>query len=296
MNYSVIRLVKINWVSLLFLSPALLFFTLFSWYPILRGFIISFQQYAIRTDIPPVFVGWDNFRLVLNDPLFWVAWKNVFYFVFLGLVLGYFIPILLAIAMNEMRHFRGYFRIAFYLPAILPMVVVAIMFRWFYDPGFGLVNLVLNYLHLPTSQWLLSEKTAMLSLVIMATWQGAGATTIIYLAGLQGIPEELYEAAEIDGASIRQRMFHITIPQIRPVMLIMLLLQIIGTFQVFGEPLIMTKGGPNNATLTIMLLIYRYAFTYVQFGAAAAISLCLFIVLIILTIIYFRVTKRFQID
>ncbi|MDI6783253.1 MAG: sugar ABC transporter permease, partial [bacterium] len=164
------------------------------------------------------------------------------------------------------------------------------------DPGTGLANLILNYLHLPTSQWLLSEKTAMFSLVIMATWQGAGATAIIYLAGLQGISEELYEAAEIDGASIRQRMLHITIPQIRPVMLIMLLLQIIGTFQVFGEPLIMTKGGPNNATLTIMLLIYRYAFTYVQFGAAAAISLCLFMVLLILTVIYFRLTKRFQIE
>jgi multiple sugar transport system permease protein len=295
MHNSALRLIKNKGTSIAFLIPALLFFTLFSWYPILRGFLISFQQYAIRADIPPQFVGWDNFRLVLNDPLFWIAWKNVFYFVFLGLVLGYFVPIILAITMNEMRHFRGYFRIAFYLPAILPMVVVAIMWRWFYDPGTGLVNLLLSYLHIPTSQWLLSEKTAMLSLVIMATWQGAGATTIIYLAGLQGIPEELYEAAEIDGASIKQRMFHITIPQIRAVMLIMLLLQIIGTFQVFGEPLIMTKGGPNNATLTIMLLIYRYAFTYVQFGAAAAISLCLFIVLLMLTILYFRLTKRFQV-
>ncbi|MFB3896129.1 MAG: carbohydrate ABC transporter permease [bacterium] len=296
MNNPVLRVIRKKGTSIAFLIPALLFFTLFSWYPILRGFIISFQQYAIRTDIPPQFVGWDNFRLVLNDPLFWIAWRNVIYFVVLGLILGYFVPIILAIAMNEMRHLRGYFRIAFYLPSILPMVVVAIMWRWFYDPGNGLVNLALNFLHLPTSQWLLSEKTAMLSLVIMATWQGAGATTIIYLAGLQGIPEELYEAAEIDGASIKQRMIHITIPQIRAVMLIMLLLQIIGTFQVFGEPLIMTKGGPNNATLTIMLLIYRYAFTYVQFGAAAAISLCLFIVLLGLTILYFRLTKRFQVE
>jgi multiple sugar transport system permease protein len=293
---SVLKLIKKNWVSILFLLPALLFFTFFSWFPILRGFVISFQQFAIRTDIPPQFVGWENFRLVFSDPLFWVAWKNVFYFVFLGLFIGYFIPILLAIGINEMRHFRGYFRIAYYLPAILPMVVVAIMWRWFYDPGMGLANLMLNFFHLPTSPWLLSEKTAMVSLVIMATWQGAGATAIIYLAGLQGISEELYEAAEIDGASIRQRMLHITIPQIRPVMLIMLLLQIIGTFQVFGEPLIMTKGGPNNSTLTIMLLIYRYAFTYVQFGAAAAISLCLFIVLLILTIVYFRLTKRFQVE
>lgn len=290
------RLIKKNSVSILFLLPALLFFTLFSWYPIIRGFVISFQQFAVRSDIPPQFVGWENFRLVFSDPLFWVAWKNVLYFVFLGLVLGYLVPILLAIAMNELRHFRGYFRIAYYLPAILPMVVVAIMWRWLYDPGTGLANLILNFLHLPTSQWLLSDKTAMLSLVIMATWQGAGATAIIYLAGLQGISEELYEAAEIDGASIRQRMWFITLPQIRPVMLIMLLLQIIGTFQVFGEPLIMTKGGPNNATLTIMLLIYRYAFTYVQFGAAAAISLCLFIVLLILTIVYFRLTRRFQIE
>ncbi|MCX7919788.1 MAG: sugar ABC transporter permease [bacterium] len=285
-----------KWISFLFLLPALLFFSWFSWYPIIRGFIISFQHFAVRTDIPPQFVGWANFRLVFNDPLFWTAWKNVIYFVFLGLLLGYFIPVFLAIAINELRRFRGYFRTAFYLPAILPMVVVAIMWRWFYEPEIGLANYLLSYIHLPPCQWLLSEKTAMVSLVIMATWQGAGATAIIYLAGLQGIPEELYESAEIDGASIRQRLFHITIPQLRPVMLMMLLLQIIGTFQVFGEPLIMTKGGPNNATLTIMLLIYRYAFTYVQFGAAAAISLCLFTVLLILTIIYFRLTKRFQIE
>jgi multiple sugar transport system permease protein len=134
-------------------------------------------------------------------------------------------------------------------------------------------------------------------LVIMATWAGAGATAIIYLAGLQGIPEELYEAAEIDGASIFQRILHITIPQISNVMLIILLLQLIGTFQVFTEPLIMTAGGgPNNATLTILLLIYRTAFIYVDFGTAAAMSLVLFIALIALTLVYFKVTKRFEME
>ena len=265
---------KSQWTAYSFLLPALLLFALFSWYPILRGFLISFQHFPIRADLAPTYVGLDNFREIWSNPLFWKAWKNVLIFVVLALGIGYVVPIVLSIAMNEMRHGRGFFRVAYYLPAILPAVVTAIMWRFFYHPDAGLANQFLSLLHIPRLEWLQSESTALVSLVIMATWAGAGSAAIIYLAGLQGIPEELYEAAEIDGASIFQRVRYITIPQISHVMIIMLLLQLIGTFQVFTEPLIMTAGGgPNNATLTVLLLIYRTAFVYVKFGTAAAMSL-----------------------
>ena len=286
-----------QFLGYLFLFPALLFFALFSWYPILRGFLISFQKFPIRADMPPSFVGFENFHDIWTNPLFWLAWKNVLLFVILALVIGYFTPIILAITMNETRHARSFFRISYYLPAILPIVVTAIMWRWFYNPDVGLANQVLGLFHIPKLQLLQSERTALASLVVMATWTGAGSTALIYLAGLQGLPEELYEAAEIDGASIFQRIRFITIPQMSSVMLIILLLQLIGTFQVFTEPLIMTAGGgPNNATLTILLLIYRTAFIYVDFGTAAAMSLVLFIALLVLTLIYFKVTKRFEME
>ena len=288
------RRIQERLVAVGFVLPAFILFCVFSWWPIIRGFIISFQKYH-PTKIP-TWCGLDNFKVLFDDPLFFTAWWNVIYFVFLALLIGYFVPIVLAITINEMRHLRSYFRIGYYLPAILPLVVVAIMWKWFYRPQEGLFNYFLNIIHLPVQGWLNDPHLAMFSIVLMATWKGAGATTIIYLASLQSIPEDLYEAAEIDGASLLRRIWHITLPQISPVMLIILILQIIGTFQVFAEPFIMTDGGPNNATLTVMLLIYRYAFKYYDMGVAAAMGLTLFIVLLVFTIIYFRITKKLGLD
>lgn len=284
----------------MFLLPSLLVFSLFSWYPIIRGFKLSFYQIDFVRIDQSKFVGWANFQSVIQDPLFITAWINVFYFVFLGILIGYLIPIILAIAINEMRIMRGFFRLAYYLPAILPVVAVIIMWKWFYDPGPGLGNVILNFLHVPKPaggglyQWYNNPQFAMLCLVIMATWKGAGSTCIIYLASLQGIPEELYEASEIDGAGIWRRIWHITLPQIRFVMVIILLLQLIGTFKVFEEPYIMTEGGPANATLTVMLLIYRYAFSYYDLGKSAALSVILFLVLVLLTIIFFLINRQIK--
>lgn len=285
------RAARRNVAAYLFLLPALLLFATFAWYPIARGFVIAFQHLDLRT--PPRWVGLDNFRLVLADPLFGIAWRNTLQFAALGLLLGYLLPVALAIAVNEMRHGRAYFRLAFYLPVILPPMVTVLLWRWFYDPGPGLANTVLRAVGLPSQPWLQSPRTAMLSLVILSTWANAGGTMLIYLAALQGVPAHLYEAAEIDGAGLWRRLFHITLPQLRMVMLIMLVLQIIGTMQVFTEPFVMTDGGPVNATVTVLLLLYRYAFRYGNFGAASAIGLMLFVVLVAFSMLYLWLTRRY---
>jgi multiple sugar transport system permease protein len=271
------RRIRDNLVAYLFLALGIAAFALFSWYPIVRGFELSFQQ----TDFaePARWVGLDNFRRLFDDPLFLTAWKNTGYFSLLALVFGFAAPFVTAVVLNEFRHGRAYLRMTVYLPVMLPPIVTMLLWRWFYDPGPGLFNNVLKIAHLPAQQWLESEHLSMISLVLVSTWANMGTTTLIYLAALGGIPGELYEAAELDGASIRDRLRHVTIPQMRFILMITLLLQVIGTMQVFIEPFVLTGGGPDDATVTVLLLLYRYAFVYNDFGLASAMSVVLFVVL-----------------
>jgi multiple sugar transport system permease protein len=272
-----------------FLAAGLLCFGLFSWYPLVRGVLLSFQQVNFVTD--PQWVGLDNFRVLFADPLFVTAWKNTLLFTGIALVFGYALPFVIAILLNELRHFQAFFRIAVYLPVMLPPIVVVLLWQFFYDPGNGLFNAILSGLHLPESQWTQSPRTAMLSLVLVSTWANLGGATLIYLAGLGNISGELYEAAELDGASVWQRIRHVTIPQLRFVLLVLLLLQVIATMQVFLEPYQLT-GTSNPDTITVMVLIYRYAFTVNDdFGLAAAMSVLLFLVLGLFSALYLRLTR-----
>lgn len=272
-----------------FLCAALIVFALFSWYPIARNVLLGFQEVNFATGNS--WVGLENFRRLFDDPLFATAWQNSALFTLYALVLGYAVPFAAALVINEFRHARAYFRILVYLPVMLPPVVVALMWNWFYDPGPGLINELLRTVHLPTSAWVDSADTSLVSLVIVATWANMGTTTLIYLAALQTIPGELYEAAELDGANLWQRIRHVTIPQTRFVLLILLLLQVVATMQVFTEPFVMTGGGPEDSTVTVMLLIYRYAFVYNDFGTASALSLLLLAVLALFSAAYLRLTR-----
>jgi multiple sugar transport system permease protein len=273
-----------------FLSAALVCFALFSWYPIVRGLLLSFQQ--VNFVGAPIWVGLDNFRRLFADPLFAVAWRNTLEFTGLALVFGFAVPFVTAVVLNELRHARGYFRLVVYLPVMLPPVVTALLWKWFYDPGPGLFNGVLHAVGLPGLRWLDSTHTAMLSLVLVATWANMGSATLIYLAALQTIPGELYEAAELDGAGILARLRHVTIPHTRFVLVVLLLLQVVATIQVFTEPYVMTGGGPEDSTVTVLLLLYRYAFIYNDFGTAGAMSILLFVVLGAFSAVYLRLTRR----
>ena len=283
------RSVADNLTAYGFLCAALVCFALFSWYPIVRGVLLSFQQVNFVT--PAEWVGWQNFKTLFEDPLFGVAWRNTLLFTGLALIVGFAIPFAVAIVLNELRHAKAYFRLVVYIPVMLPPVVVAILWKWFYDPGPGLFNSILRTVGLPPLAWLNSSDTSMLSLVLVATWAAMGSATLIYLAALQTIPGELYEAAELDGANLWQRLRYVTIPQTRFVLLIMMLLQIVATMQVFIEPYQLT-GTTDPHTITILVLVYRYAFTVNNdIGLAASASVLLFAVLGAFAALYLRLTR-----
>ncbi|MFE7584645.1 carbohydrate ABC transporter permease [Streptomyces gardneri] len=260
-----------------FLIGAVLCFAVFSWYPMVREFLLAFQKTESgRT----VWVGLDNFTTVFNDPAFWQAWGNTLWFTALALVLGFAVPFVLAITINEFRHGKGYLRLLVYLPVMLPPVAAVLLFQYLYDPGYGLLNELLSFLHLPEQQWLQDADIAMFALVVASTWMNMGGATLIYLAALQSIPGELYEAAELDGAGLFRKIWHVTIPQTRLILSLMFLMQIIATMQVFVEPFLLTGGaGPEGSTTTVVYLIYQYAFNFNNYGAAAALGLLLLVLL-----------------
>jgi multiple sugar transport system permease protein len=288
---SVIHFARRHAAGLLFLLPALILFAFFVWYPIVYGFVLSLQDNSLFGGSGS-WVGWRNFQRVVSDPTFVTAWGNTLKYALYGLLFGYAIPVLLALAINEVRYGKAYFRLAFYLPVIIPPIVTVFLWGYMYTPDGGLLNGLLSLVHIGKQTWLQSPNTALPSLVVVTTWANAGGTMLIYLAALQGIPADLYEAAELDGASIVRRIWHVALPQIRSVMLIMLILQIIATMQIFIEPFALTNGGPVNATTTIVLLIYNYAFLNVDLGAASALGVILFLVLVAFSLGYFGVTRR----
>ncbi|MER8184168.1 sugar ABC transporter permease [Kitasatospora sp. NPDC094015] len=272
-----------------FLLGALLCFGYFAWYPMVREVIMSFQRTKRgRT----TWVGLDNLDHILQDPAFWQAWRNTLLFTVLALVLGFAVPFVVAVLLNELRHAKAYLRILVYLPVMMPPVASVLLFKYFYDPGHGLFNSILAHLHLPTSAWLNSAGTAMISVVIAATWMNMGGATLIYLAALQGIPGELYEAAELDGAGLLRRIWHVTIPQTRLILSMLLLLQVVATMQVFVEPYLLTGGnGPQGSTTTVVYLIYQYAFNFNNYGSASALGLVMLVVLAGFSALYARLSR-----
>ena len=268
-----------------FLIGAVLCFAFFSWYPMAREIIMSFQKTHLGVT---TWAGWQNYSRIFHDPTFWTAWRNTLEFTGLALVFGYAVPFFTAILLNELRHAKGYLRVLVYLPVMLPPASALLLFAYFYDPTYGLFNRILQLLHLPTSQWVQSPGTsmptiAMISVVIAATWMNMGAATLIYLAALQNIPGELYEAAELDGAGLFSRIWHVTVPQTRLILSLLLMLQIVFTMQMFIEAFILTGGpGVNNNTLSVVDLIYIYAFSMSgssNYNSASALGVVLMLVL-----------------
>jgi multiple sugar transport system permease protein len=283
-----------GWGALLFAVPTLLIFGYFSWNPLLQGIVMSFQRWNFVA--PPSWVGLDNFSYVLADPLLGTAVANTLWFTALAILFGFPLPVVLAVVVST---FRGRLRTAAslfgYLPVIIPPVVAILLWKVFYDASErGLFNTALGVVGLGPFPWLNSAATAMPSIVLEATWAGAGTALLIYLAAITSVRPELYEAAELDGAGILSRVWHVTLPQLRGVLLVMFLLQIIGASQVFAEPFLFTGGGPSNATLTVLLLLYRYAFSEGDYGAATALGVLLALVLAGLSGLYLALTRRWE--
>ncbi|MFD6348348.1 carbohydrate ABC transporter permease [Streptomyces roseolus] len=283
------RNLKRNLTAHGFLIGAVLCFGVFSWYPMVREFFLAFQKTeGGRTS----WVGFDNLVTVFNDPAFWQAWGNTGLFTLLALVLGFAVPFLVAVVINEFQHGQGYLRLLVYLPVMLPPVASVLLFKYLYDPGYGLLNELFTSIGLPEQQWLQDPDISMVAVVVASTWMNMGGATLIYLAALQSIPGELYEAAELDGAGLLRKIWHVTIPQTRLILSLMALMQVIATMQVFVEPFLLTGGaGPEGSTTTVVYLIYQYAFNFNDYGAAAALGLLLLVLLAGFSAVYVKLSR-----
>lgn len=277
--------------GLLFTAPWIISLLLFTAYPVLASGYFSFTEYNVIQ--PPKWSGLENYSTMLSDPAVGIAVKNSFYYALISVPVSLVGSLLLALILNMGARGIGFYRTLFYLPTLAPPVVGVIVFMLMFSPANGLVNEVLRGTGLPTPGWLSDPAWSKPTLIIMSLW-GLGASSLIFLAGLQEIPKSLLEAAEIDGAGIWGRFRHITIPLLSPVILFNLVMGVIGSFQVFTSAFVVggTEGGPLDSTLMYVVLIYRNAFRYFQMGYASALSVMLFVAVAVLTAIIFLVSKR----
>jgi multiple sugar transport system permease protein len=274
----------------LFLLPWATGFILFVLGPILASLVLSLMRYDIVT--PPYFVGLSNFReLFLTDIRFLSSMGNTAYYVAVYVPLHMIVALGLALLLNQKVRGMPVYRTMFYIPSIVPIVAASILWVWILQPEWGLINSLLGIFGIKGPLWLASLTWSKPSLILMALW-GSGAAMIICLAGLQGVPQHLYEAAEIDGADRWQRFTHITLPMLSPTLFFMLILGVIGSFQVFTTAYVMTGGGPAESTLFYMLYLYRRAFVFLNMGYAAAMAWILFVIVLVLTMVQFRLANR----
>ncbi|WP_078393546.1 carbohydrate ABC transporter permease [Shouchella patagoniensis] len=270
----------------LFISPWLIGFIALAAGPMIYSFYMSFTEWQIMGGAE--WVGLENYeRMFFHDPLFWTTLWNTFFYTFFGVPLGLAFGYLLAVLLNQKVKFMGVFRTIFYLPSIVPAVASSLLWLLIFQPEFGLANALLDGFGLPTSRWLLSESMVKPALIIMSLW-GVGGGMIIYLAGLQGVPPSLYEAAEIDGAGKWSKFWHITIPMTSHVIFFNLIMGVIGSFQVFTQAYVMSGGGPNYASLFYVLYLYQNAFEFFNMGYASALAWILFVIILIFTLLQFK--------
>lgn len=282
-------------IAIFFLAPALGAIFIFFFIPVIAAFIISFTDFDIYTlgNFSTLrFVGFDNYIKLLSDELFWTALKNTFYFVFVAGPLSIAVSLGAALLLNsKLTKFKSLFRLAYFLPVVTTLVAVAIVWRFIYHPNFGILNFFLGLIGVNPIDWLGDPFWAMPSIIIMAVWKNFGYNMIIFIAGLQNIPEELYEAADIEGANGFQKFINITLPMLAPTTIFVSIITMIGYFQLFAEPYVMTQGGPLNKTLSIVQYMYQEGFRWWNMGYSASIAFVLFIIIFIGTLIQFKVQK-----
>ncbi len=276
----------------LFLLPNMIGFLLFTVLAVGASAVISLTNWDLLS--PPKFVGLANYqKLLTNDPLFHKVLFNTFYFTVVSVPLAIVIALLLALALNEGIRGIALFRVAYFLPVITSGVVVALIWRWLYNPDFGVLNYVLYNLGIQSPpNWLADQRWAMPAVIIMAVWKQVGYNMVIFLAGLQAIPTNLYEAASIDGAGRLDRFRHITLPLLTPTTFFILIVSLIGSLQVFDAVLVLTEGGPANATRTLVYHIWQQAFQFLQMGYAAAVAWVLFFLIFLITIAQWKLQAR----
>ncbi|MHB0856255.1 MAG: carbohydrate ABC transporter permease [Anaerolineae bacterium] len=268
-------------VGLAFLSPWLIGFVVFLLGPMIASFYLSFTQYKVVR--PPVWLGIDNYARMFGDKLFYHSLKVTLTYTVMSVPIGIVAALAIATLLNQTVVASGVFRTIFYLPSVVSGVSVAIVFAWIFNYRFGIINYFLSLVGIVGPNWLGHPRFALWAFVLMSLW-GIGGTVVIFLASLQGVPQALYEAAEIDGANPWRRFTHITLPMISPSILFVLIMGVIGTFQTFTTAYIMTAGGPSNATLFYLLYLYKNAFSWFEMGYASALAWFLFLIILVCTL------------
>lgn len=274
----------------LIMAPSLILFAFFVWEPLLES--IRLSLYTAKGIRLQAFVGLENYFSVFQQPDFLPAIKNTVFYTFWSLIIGFFIPIIIAILVTETVHLKSFFRMGVYFPNIMPGMAAVMMWGFLLRPGkLGVLNVILSWVAIQPLNWLTNPMWTIPLIVATLTWKNAGTTALIYMAGVESINPELYEAAAIDGAKTWGRIRYITLPHIFGLGKTLLILQIISVFQILYEPLVLTNGGPNNASISIMQLVFKYAFQDFNYPSAAALSVIICLILVVLTAVYFKVTK-----
>ncbi|MGQ9779291.1 MAG: carbohydrate ABC transporter permease [Bacillota bacterium] len=274
-----------------FICPVVIYSLVTAFVPMVVSFYLSFTRYNMLT--PAKWVGLANYRTILfADDLFWRALRNTAQYALEVLPINIILSLGLAVLVNRALRGITLFRTVYYLPVVTSIIAASMIWLWVYDPDAGLLNLLLSrFFHLPPIDWLGNPRLALHSLVLMRVWKGIGWNMVLYLAGLQGIPDSLYESAKIDGASSVQQFRFITWPMLKPVTYYIVIMGLISTFQTFGEIYAMTRGGPLDSTTTVGFLIYQRAFSHFEMGEASAIAFILFVIIFglsLLNVKYFQ--------
>lgn len=280
---------KQNLIGRLFVAPPVLLFLIFTLLPMGMAIGLSFTDYDIIN--APKFSGLHNFEKMFHDEFFWIALRNTCYYTVLYVPLGLLLSLGTALFLNSERRMVGLFRTLFYLPVLSSSVATATLWFWILNPQLGLLNGILGFFGIDGPAWLYNSKLAMISIVMMSLWAGFGGNMMIFLSGLKGIPITYYEAAKVEGAGRMQRFRYITMPSLTKTTFLVSTMLIIGTFQVFDQAFVLTKGGPGNATITLVYYIYNNGFNNLNMGYASAISLVLFLIIITMTVINQKINK-----
>lgn len=279
--------------GLLFCSPAIVGLLVFTLYPVTASLYYSFCNYPMLK--PAVWVGLSNYKTLIKDPVFYKSLYNTAYYAVFATPIGIIVAFLLALLLNQKVKGMAAFRTMFFVPSIVPMVAGSVLWIWLLNPQYGLINTLLQAAHVPNSMipsWTADPNWSKPALILMSTW-GVGGWMLIYLAGLQDVPQDLYEAAEIDGASAFQRMKHVTIPLMSPHLFFTLIMGFIGAAQYFTQAWIMTGGGPVDSTRFYSLYLFQNAFSYWKMGYACAMAWILFIIVLLFTLVLFKSSARF---
>ena len=290
---------KVAWAGWVFVGPAIAVIGLFFAFPVAAGLALSFTDfdlYALADLRNLRFAGLDNYAHVLSLPLFWKALFNTLYFVVVGVPLSILLSLGAAVLLQSpLARFKPFFRTALFAPVVTTLVAVAVIWRYLFHVRYGLINEALGAIGLGPFDWLGDPHWAMPSIILFAVWKGFGANMIILIAALQAIPEDLYEAAKVDGATRWQQLRHVTLPMLGPTLLLVSILSMAGYFQLFAEPYVMTQGGPLQSTVSVLYLMYEEGFRWWNLGIASAVAFLLFVLMAAVTQGLMRIGRRTEV-